>query len=590
VRIMKRRSAAVVSGSRSERLQAKRLGRTRLRRHRAALALVVLVGSMVAVTAHAVTVSCNSGISFSMNETVVAPANPQPILDVARVGDTIDYRIIVELSSSQCPFAAGTITVTHPDGLTQTLATGVSATSGGGPQTFDENTIYAGQTSPYVPYVVSDSDLVANGTQGGVNATSAITATGTQTPGNGSTFDDGANTGRFVQVIHPETTLTKSASPSSGNVPLPVTYTFLEANTSNTGPDSSFAGNLPLDVIDGTSIVIGDVGTGACTPILPTLSGGFNVGDSNTNGNLDPGETWTFTCSNTYSTVGSFVNTASAVGNAQDGREAGTVASGGAPHDEASSEITVTTTKNTPTLVTTPQPASGVVPQTLNDQATLSGLVNPVTSGLGAGTLTFNLYGPGDTTCSNSLFSVTLTASSGNGNYTTTTGPSESTAGTYVWLVSYSGDANNNALAAPSCAQGEQVILTSPPSTANLTPGFWKNHEQATFDLLPLFLGDYKVDTFANAKTILSGMGCGKVGALNCMAGMLLAAELNLAQGGSTCIQGVVDQANALLVKYGYTGVPLAVYTLDNPPSDQALAMLLHDELSAYNIDGVPTC
>ena len=70
------------------------------------------------------------------------------------------------------------------------------------------------------------------------------------------------------------------------------------------------------------------------------------------------------------------------------------------------------------------------------------------------------------------------------------------------------------------------------------------------------------------------------------MAGMLLAAELNLAQGGSTCIQSVVNDANALLVKYSYTG--FATYTLT--ASDRTLAMTLHDELSAYNIDGIPTC
>ena len=92
--------------------------------------------------------------------------------------------------------------------------------------------------------------------------------------------------------------------------------------------------------------------------------------------------------------------------------------------------------------------------------------------------------------------------------------------------------------------------------------------------------------TFADAKTILSGMGCGSVGALNCMAGMLLAAELNLQQGGNTCIQGVVDQANALLKKYNYSGFkPYSVTS-----ADKTLSMQLHDLLSAYNIDGVPTC
>jgi hypothetical protein len=72
------------------------------------------------------------------------------------------------------------------------------------------------------------------------------------------------------------------------------------------------------------------------------------------------------------------------------------------------------------------------------------------------------------------------------------------------------------------------------------------------------------------------------------MAGMLLAAELNLAQGGSTCILPVVAQANALLVAYGYHGFTATPYGLS--ASDKALAMSLHDKLSAYNIDGIPTC
>jgi len=130
----------------------------------------------------------------------------------------------------------------------------------------------------------------------------------------------------------------------------------------------------------------------------------------------------------------------------------------------------------------------------------------------------------------------------------------------------------------------------SPPSVANLTPGFWKTHSNATQPLLDkgIFLGTYQVVTFADAKTILSGMGCGSVGPLNCMAGMLLAAELNLANGGSTCIvtNGVIAQANALLTSYNYQG--FKSYSISK--ADAALAMQLHDELSAYNIDGVPTC
>jgi hypothetical protein len=131
--------------------------------------------------------------------------------------------------------------------------------------------------------------------------------------------------------------------------------------------------------------------------------------------------------------------------------------------------------------------------------------------------------------------------------------------------------------------------------TANFTPGYWKNHRAATTALLSIVLGagggwpGYTVDTFEKAQAILSGMGCGVNGPLQCMAGMLLAADLNLKQGGNTCIQGVIDQANALLAKYHYNGFIVGKYP-NVTAADNLLAMKLHDQLSSYNIDGVPTC
>ena len=69
---------------------------------------------------------------------------------------------------------------------------------------------------------------------------------------------------------------------------------------------------------------------------------------------------------------------------------------------------------------------------------------------------------------------------------------------------------------------------------------------------------------------------------------MLLAAELNLAQGGSTCIvtNGVLAQANNLDIKYHYNGPGTYLLTA----ADSNLAQTLHDVLSNYDIDGVPTC
>jgi hypothetical protein len=143
----------------------------------------------------------------------------------------------------------------------------------------------------------------------------------------------------------------------------------------------------------------------------------------------------------------------------------------------------------------------------------------------------------------------------------------------------------------PGASDDDPSAYCNPPVkfSQNLTPGFWKNHQAATQALLPLKLGNHTVSTFAEAKIILSGMGCGKGadGPINCMAGMLLAAELNLAQGGNPCIQAKLDEGNALLKALNYNGFN----SYSTPTAAQnAQALALHDYYSShYNIDAVIT-
>jgi hypothetical protein len=75
------------------------------------------------------------------------------------------------------------------------------------------------------------------------------------------------------------------------------------------------------------------------------------------------------------------------------------------------------------------------------------------------------------------------------------------------------------------------------------------------------------------------------------MAGMLLAAELNMANGGVKCASVVAEvaSANALLVAVGYNG-PFLPTTKTPTAAQLNQAQVLHDELSAYNIDGIPSC
>ena len=110
----------------------------------------------------------------------------------------------------------------------------------------------------------------------------------------------------------------------------------------------------------------------------------------------------------------------------------------------------VTVTKASPSLSTTPS-ASVPVGGTVSDTAKLSG------SYQGSGTITFSLYGPGDTGCQSALKQLTATVN-GDGSYSSGTVP-VTTAGTYDWVANYSGDANNNT-AVSGC--GSETVKVTP--------------------------------------------------------------------------------------------------------------------------------
>ena len=61
----------------------------------------------------------------------------------------------------------------------------------------------------------------------------------------------------------------------------------------------------------------------------------------------------------------------------------------------------------------------------------------------------------------------------------------------------------------------------------------------------------------------------------NCLAGHLLAAQLGVANGSSTCITGVIFQANQLLTKLSYAGP--GSYTIS--AGQRAAAISLEQEL-----------
>lgn len=99
----------------------------------------------------------------------------------------------------------------------------------------------------------------------------------------------------------------------------------------------------------------------------------------------------------------------------------------------------------------------------ISDTATLSGGNAPT------GTLAFNVYGPGDTSCATSLRTLTATVS-GDGTYTPAGGfRANNGAGTYRWIASYSGDVNNNAISGKCGDRGESTAVIDKPTLSTFT-------------------------------------------------------------------------------------------------------------------------
>ena len=120
-------------------------------------------------------------------------------------------------------------------------------------------------------------------------------------------------------------------------------------------------------------------------------------------------------------------------------------------------------------------------------------------------------------------------------------------------------------------------------SGMRFTPGYWKTHEAATTALLPQSLGGYTVSTFADAQAVFDAMMCSD--AVNCLAGHLLAAQLDVANGSSTCIAGTISDANAFLTSVGYAGP--GSYTIT--ASQRAQAISLEQTLDSYTNDSTST-
>ena len=89
--------------------------------------------------------------------------------------------------------------------------------------------------------------------------------------------------------------------------------------------------------------------------------------------------------------------------------------------------------------------------QAIYDTADLEGGIAPT------GTITFRLYGPSNTSCSGAGLFTSKVSVNGDGPYTS--GPFTPTdAGTYRWVVSYSGDDNNHPAGPTNCGVDSETI------------------------------------------------------------------------------------------------------------------------------------
>ena len=134
------------------------------------------------------------------------------------------------------------------------------------------------------------------------------------------------------------------------------------------------------------------------------------------------------------------------------------IAVGGHPSPTVGGFVTIrpAATPTISTLASPSVPAGGLI----SDSATLTGGFAPT------GNVTFSLYGPGDNTCSNALWSTTVPVGAGGVSHS---GNVEvSAAGTYNWVATYSGDLSNRPVSS-QCGSEPVVITPPPPDCASAT-------------------------------------------------------------------------------------------------------------------------
>ena len=132
------------------------------------------------------------------------------------------------------------------------------------------------------------------------------------------------------------------------------------------------------------------------------------------------------------------------------------IGAAGACNDGGETSVVAKRAPSISTLAT----ATANLGQPIGDRATISGAYSP------GGTVTFRAYGPGDVDCSSApAFTSSAVTVSGNGDYNSPQFTPAAT-GTYRWIASYSGDANNDPVAGACNDAGETSTIKAVPTLA----------------------------------------------------------------------------------------------------------------------------
>jgi hypothetical protein len=321
---------------------------------------------------------------------------------------------------------------------------GTSSVAPTGPVSF---ALYSNSTCTTAVAGVSGNGTISTGS-GGVSTASFSVAS--WTPGAAGTYHwiasyagDANNTGftttcgasnEQIVVGKAAPTITTQASPTTGTAGVaiaPVKDTATFAGTTSVAPTGSVSFTLYSNSTC-TTAVAGVSGTGAISTTTGVSTASFSVN-------------WTPASAGTYHWIASY---------AGDANNTGFTTTCGASNEQ------VVVGKAAPTITTQASPTTGtagvaIIP--LKDTATFVGTTNVAPTG----SVGFTLY-------SNSTCTTAVAGVSGNGTITTTAGVSTASfsvnwtpasAGTYHWIASYAGDANNTGFTTTCSDSNEQVVV-----------------------------------------------------------------------------------------------------------------------------------